>query len=45
MVSKIYPKILASECALILDTSIQNIHKKIKDLNLDVNKSQNRVYL
>jgi len=44
MVSKIYPKILASECALILDTSIQNIHKKIKDLKLDVTKSQNRVY-
>lgn len=40
----INPKILASEAAEILDTSIQNIHKKIKEMNLKTNKAQNRVY-
>jgi chromosome partitioning protein len=38
------PKILASEAATMLNTSIQNIHKKIKSLGLETIKSQNRVY-
>lgn len=38
------PKILASEAAIMLNSSIQNIHKKIKSLGLETIKSQNRVY-
>ena len=41
---KLLPKMLASEAAIILDTSIQNVHKKLKEKNLPTEKSQNRVY-
>ena len=37
------PRILASEAAVILDTSIQNIHKKIKAIGLPTEKKHNRV--
>jgi chromosome partitioning protein len=40
----INPKMLASEAAEILDTSIQNVHKKLKQMNLKTNKAQNRIY-
>ena len=38
------PKILASEAAGILGTTVQNIHKKIKEKQIKTNKSKNRVY-
>lgn len=38
------PKLLAIEAANLLNTSVQNIHKKIKESNLPSDKSQNRVY-
>ena len=41
--TKINPRILASEAALILNTSVQNIHKKIKAIGLPTQNSQNRV--
>lgn len=44
MNNSINPKILASEAADILQTSLQNIHKKLKTMNLPTEKSQNRVY-
>ena len=42
--NSINPKILASEAADILNNSLQNIHKKLKTMNLPTEKSQNRVY-
>lgn len=41
--SKINPKMLASEAAVILNTSIQNVHKKIRSIGLPIQKMQNRV--
>jgi chromosome partitioning protein len=41
--TKINPRILASEAALILNTSVQNIHKKIKAIGLPTQKTQNRI--
>ena len=38
------PKMLASEAASYLNISVQAVHKKIKSNNLEVGKSQNRVY-
>lgn len=42
--SQLSPKMLVAEVALLLNTSVQNIHKKIKDKKLPIKKSQNRVY-
>jgi chromosome partitioning protein len=38
------PKMLVSEAAEILGTTVQNIHKKIKEKNLSTSKEHNRVY-
>ena len=40
----ISPKISATEAATILNTTVQNIHKKIKNLNIEKSKTKNRVY-
>lgn len=38
------PKILVSEAADILETSVQYIHKQLKTLGISTQKSQNRLY-
>lgn len=38
------PKMLVSEAAELLDTTVQNIHNKIKEKNLPSSKEHNRVY-
>ena len=41
--AKLNPRMLASEAALLLNTSVQNVHKKIKEIGLPTQKSQNRI--
>jgi chromosome partitioning protein len=41
---QLYPKLLAIEVARLLGTTVQNVHKKIKDGGLQAYKSQNRVF-
>lgn len=38
------PKILVSEAAEILGTTVQYVHKQLKNLQIETHKSQNRLY-
>jgi chromosome partitioning protein len=42
--SQLHPKLLAIEVAHMLGTTVQNVHKRIKDGELHSSKSQNRVF-
>jgi chromosome partitioning protein len=39
-----YPKMLVSEAADILNVSVQSIHKKLKEMNLEVKKEKHKIH-